>query len=482
MVPGQIPMQSATGQDMKAQAIGQAGQVIKQTGNLILELKAEQERQAFSDAELDLRRASKELAGKLASNPNPQDHLKDAQEFYDGVTASILSKGGYSPRFEKEMTKRIGMFTESKMAEIATDAKLMQLESGRRKHDALVKSYIEDKKFDEASVLLDEGNGIYRGQDDTDIAKMGVERMRRDDQMRTEVQYGNAEYFENKDLPIAESDRLRYKAQAESQRAMMESNDVGKIGGLIEIDEITTREGLQEAIDKAQNISPQTAKLMLKNWDNSKPLTPDEERNLLYRMDNMHEGLKKGQISLDEYRTEYYTLQSEISALGNRAAAGGVRSRISDLNPDGWSPGNLTSKKAEGGSAKFVRTLSAKFDTGGGFGGKTIDGEDATPIDMMDAALARELTETAMMSWLESEEGKNASESEIKDRFIKEAASAMSEVDVEDINTNNYTSDELEAITGPSGSENFTDFGVPDTVPGTLLPTNNTMPGRSEFE
>ena len=264
MVPGQIPIQSATGQDIKAQAIGQAGQVINQTGNLLLELKAEQERQSLDDAELILRRKSKELAGKLATNLNPENHLEEAQAFYNNVTEEILSKGGYSPRFEKEMTKRIGMFTESKMADIATDAKLMQLENGRRLGLAVVKQDIADKDFAGARQRLGEMKGTHLSDTDVEIYGMEIDRVEKEDRWDGLARGGDKKVFNTEDMSDAQREKWKNKAEGYRQEIVSEQTD-----------------NAQEKIFSGEIISP----------DEIDKLTPDVDAKTRYALKKTLEGL-----------------------------------------------------------------------------------------------------------------------------------------------------------------------------------------------
>jgi hypothetical protein len=264
MVPGQIPMQSATGQDMKAQAIGQAGQVINQTGNLLLELKAEQERQSLDDAELTLRSASKDLAGKLATNLNPENHLEEAQAFYNNVTEEILSKGGYSPRFEKEMTKRIGMFTESKMADIARDAKLMQLENGRRLGLAVVKQDIADKDFAGAKQRLGEMKGTHLSDTDVEIYGMEIDRFEKEDRWDGLARGGDKNVFNTEDMSDAQREKWKSKAEGYRQEIVSEQTD-----------------NAQEKIFSGEIISP----------DEIDKLTPDVDAKTRYALKKTLEGL-----------------------------------------------------------------------------------------------------------------------------------------------------------------------------------------------
>lgn len=420
MVPGQIPMQSATGQNMKAQAIGQAGQVINQTGNLLLELKAEQERQSFSDAELILRRKSKELAGKLATNLNPEKHLEEAQAFYNSVTEEILSKGGYSPRFEKEMTKRIGMFTESKMAEIATDAKLMQLESGRRKHDALVKSYIEDKKFDEASVLLDEGNGIYRGQDDTDIAKMGVERMRRQDEFDVKEMEGDYRFFEDESLDMADSDRKVRIARAKNQSARMESDQADEISRSMLAGEIKTKDDLARSLEGAEHISDKTAKIMLKNWDEQKPITREDRFDFSEKVRKLE--VASTEMNAEEYTSQFLELRTEAAALGRRGNADYIRGMVESIAPE-----NLQANRAKG--ERLLQSLEkatvdermkvsmAYWDDHAAVAFKEIAEATEAPFPEKSAAL---LFDNIMRSWYKKNPGVSREDAERKAFEVQE--------------------------------------------------------------
>lgn len=341
MVPGQIPIQSATGQNMKAQAVAQAGAAIKQTGDLALQLKQEQERQSFSDAELILRRKSKELAGKLASNPNPGDHLEEAQKFYDGVTDSILSKGGYSPRFEKEMAKRISMFTESKMEDIATDAKLMQLENGRRLRTAVVQADIADKNFDGARQKLDEMKGIDLSEEDWQMGHMKIDRLEKADIFDGKEMEGDYKYFEDESLDMADSDRKVRIARAKNQSARMEADQAEEIANSMLTGEILTKDDLARNLEGAKNISEKTAKIMLKNWDQTQPITREDRFDFSEKVRKLE--MASSEMNAEEYTSQFLELRTKAAALGRRGNADYIRGMVESISPE-----NLQSNMAKG--------------------------------------------------------------------------------------------------------------------------------------
>ena len=250
MAPGQVPMQQASGQDSKAAAISNVGAALKQTSNLAIELKNEQERQNFSDAELALRRSSKDLASQLAKNFNPSEHFEIAEKHFDAQKASILAKGDFSPTFYKEMDKRISSFTYDKLEQIGTEAKLMQLENGRKLHDAVVQEDILDKNYSGALEKWNEGEGVYRGKDETEMGRMKIERLIKEDRWDGLALQGDKGVFKNEKMTEPQREKWERKAEAYHSEIVGEQTDQALesifSGELIDPDDI---EGITPDLD-----------------------------------------------------------------------------------------------------------------------------------------------------------------------------------------------------------------------------------------
>lgn len=418
-----VPVQQASGRNLAAEAVGQLGQSVKQTGNLALELQLEQDRQYLTDAEMVMRRESAKLATELAGNMNPANHATIAKDRFDSVVNDILGSQDFRPSFQKELESRLKMFSSAKIEKVAQDAKLIQLENGRRLQSAKIKMFQADGDFDGAHQAAKDGIGTYWSKEDAEIMGMDIDRRERNEEYTSQANAGNVEYFDQ-DLPIADSDKERFKARAEATKARAEADEVGRIQGAMEIGEILTKEDLARNIEEAQNITEETAKKMLQNWDKNKPLTAKEKMDHLDRLNSLYKDFKAGKMDKLEYLKAHSQVSNEIYAMGSRPGTGGLRQRAYALDPAKWQDGVPPSAGKEESKIN-IESMVSDFASAGGLG-TVPKGDGTTPAQKYQSKQAireaREMLEMAMMEWLKTEEGQKATKKQISNQIMKEAA------------------------------------------------------------
>ena len=336
-----IPTQQIRGGDPAAAAAANLGRAVKQTGDIALQLKEEQERQYMTDAEIIMRKESAKLAGDLALNQDPSKHYELAKERLDGVKASILGHEGFSGRFTKKIGERIDLFTSAKLEKIGTDAKIMQVENGRRLHKAKIDGLMADGQYEAASQAYDDGVGTYYPKEAAELGKLRVARQQRNEGWKAQVMAGNEDFFKNEDLPMSDSDRARYQKAARIAQSQKENDDLNKIQAAMETGEISTQEELGQALEAASNITPEKAKAMAKNWESTRPITRDERFSFTERVRKLE--IAAGEMDADDYTEAYLELRSDAIALGRRTNADYIRGIVEGANPE-----RLQANKAKG--------------------------------------------------------------------------------------------------------------------------------------
>lgn len=175
---------------------------------------------------------------------------------------------------------------------------------------------------------------------------------------------------------------------------------------------------MKERLAKTSNIDPEMHDEILFNFRQSKPLDQETRFGLTDGLNGLHDSYRKGEITLEEYRTAHDGLGQVIYSLGTRAGAGELRQRLHNLDPTNWG----SAKQPKDTRMQTVQKLGQLFETSGAFG--SVSDEDIAKMSPFDVASkrteiynAREATEKAMESWLQSPEGKDADEEKISDKF-----------------------------------------------------------------
>jgi len=254
-----VPVQQASGYDPKAQAIGNLGQAVKQSGDLALELQKEQDRQYLTDAEIIMRREAGRIANELATTMDPTQHYSKAKDKFDSVVKGILQKGDFRPSFQNELQGRLNMFTSAKLEKIAHDAKVMQLENGKMLHIAKAKSFQADGDFDGARNVLDEGVGTYWPEEYAKAKKLEIDRMERNEELYVIAKEGKPELFDKEEFK-SESDRDKWKSIAKEQNR---KTTIAKADQVFE-DIIGGKDITVEDIEKMEDLKP-SVRQKLKN-------------------------------------------------------------------------------------------------------------------------------------------------------------------------------------------------------------------------
>jgi hypothetical protein len=174
------PIQTASGNSHLTSAIGTAAGAVDRAANLALSLQKEQEKQDLGEAELEMTRATRRANDAILQNRySPGEHVEKAAEILKSARAGILNKGKHSAKFRNEMERRTDLFIEGKLAKIGTDAKLMQVENGKRLQLARAQNYRLEGQYGKEREVFQEGIGVYWPKEDAEIRAMESERFER---------------------------------------------------------------------------------------------------------------------------------------------------------------------------------------------------------------------------------------------------------------------------------------------------------------
>lgn len=420
-----VPMQSMSGRDPVAQAAGNLGKAVKQTGDLALALKEEQERQYMADAELILRRESAKITRDISLNKDPSEHFELARERYNSVTAGILKHEKFSPAFQKELAERIELFTSAKLEKIATDAKLIQVENGKKLHYARLDADKADGNYQGYFDKVQDGVGVYYPPETAEILRMKGERAQRNDFYQSQMEAGNKDFFEDEDLPLSDGDRRRYIEGAEAQQSNFEKEEANTINGEIALGTIRTRDELESRLERSSALTEETKVKFLKSWDKATPLSFEEKQAYLNTLNQAYNLFRDGKITKDQYAKIHHDTASGIYAMTTRPGTGALRQRAYALDPAKWADGIPASAKAEEKDIK-IESMVSDFVRFGGLGSVPGKG-DATPSERFDQSIELDIAEDMLMQsmkdWLSSPAGKDATDNEIREQIKREAAS-----------------------------------------------------------
>lgn len=432
---GAIPQQRAQDNSATTRAISNLGGAIAQTGKLAEQMQAEKERQQLGEVEIEMKKQSGALQVKLARAANPEEHLQIANDHFRVAEDKILNGKNYSRKFRNDLSQRLKMYSATQIEKIGTDAKLMQISNGRKIHNARIEARLADNLPEEAIAMVREGAGLYYPDEMGEIKIDQIKRKLRNEEYQSEVRAGNAEFFDQ-DLPLSDGDKARFRKQAETQRAANEKEDLSLIGDAIEIKDITTRDELETALDGAPYVSDLMKQKALQNWDNSQPLSFEEKKDILDRLNGLFSAFSSGQIDREDYARQHHEITSEIHALSNREGASDLKARSRAIDPNTYTKG----KAIEGASDQAIEEEVKIMTSLGRFGrtesidqDKMSEGEIRAIFDQRKVnANLREYVEDSVKAWSLTPDGQEAIANDPK-AIQKKSASVLAEVMTDDM-------------------------------------------------
>lgn len=434
---GGIPQQRAQDNSATTRAISNLGGAIAQTGKLAEQMQAEKDRQQLGEVEIEMKKQAGALQVKLARAANPEDHLQIANDHFRAAEAKILNGKDYSRKFRNDLSRRVRMYSATQIEKIGTDAKLMQISNGRQIHNARIEARLADNLPEEAIAMVREGAGTYYTDEMGEIKIDKINRRLRNEEYQSEVRAGNPEFFDQ-DLPIADSDKARFRKQAESQQASLEREDLSRIGDAVELKDITTKDELATNLAASPNISEVTMRKALQNWDKSQALSFEEEKEVIDALNELF-SQSPSEIGREEYARKHHQLTSQIHALMGREGSKKLLSRASATQVDNWIKGegmpvDESTKKAIEEEAKIMTSLGKFGRTESINQDEMSEGEIRAIYEQRKVnANLRKFVEDSVKAWSLTPDGQEAIANDPKEAIKKKSASVLAEVMTDDM-------------------------------------------------
>lgn len=424
---GQVSQIDASSATAPARAVAQGAQAVGQ--GLYAGLETIEEAQKlkndgkFSDLKAQARQAAMAYDQTLATNKDPtswapgfnkaMDSWKGAQGL-ESLPPDVRAQFG---RWENEFRSTQGLkYQEQGSIFSIEQSKVAKDNSVQRAMDmADFGGAIKEIETDSLLSPAEKDRGIYKVQQRE--AKYNLENDINDDPKGTLKELESDSWL--KDNPGA-SPELRQWGQDQA-RIAFQRKQKDALRGLtseIEMGQIVTEDQLKERLAKEEYIEPEMHDEAIFHFRQSKPLDQETRFALTDGLNGLHDAYKSGELTLEEYRTAHDGVGQIIYSMGARDGAGELRQRLHNLDPTNWGP----AKSPKDTRMQTVQKLGQLFETSGAFG--SVSNEDIEKMSPFDVASkrtgifnAREATEKAMESWLQSPEGKDANEEQISDKF-----------------------------------------------------------------
>ena len=474
---GGVPQQRAQDNSAQTRAISNLGGAIAQTGKLAEQMQAEKDRQQLGEVEIEMKRQSGALQVKLARHADPESHLEIADKHFREAESKILNGKNYSRKFRNDLSRRLKMYSANQIEKIGTDAKLMQISNGRKVHSARIEARLADALPQEAIGLVQEGVGPYYTQEMADLRIDQINRKMRNEEYQAEVRSGNAEFFDQ-DLPLSDSDKARFRKQAETQDASLQRDDLSAISDAIELKDIQTREELENSIDGAPHISDVMKQKMLQNWDNSQPLSFEEEKEVIDALNELF-SQSPSEMGREDYARTHHQLTSQIHALMGREGSRKLLGRASATQVDNWIKGegmpvDESTKKAIEEEAKIMTSLGKFGRTESIDQDEMGEGEIRAIYEQRKVnANLRKFVEDSVKAWSLTRDGQEAIANDRDKAIQKKSASVLAEVMTDDMVEDMDAGEHQALYEKATAIEEATAIG--DSGAGNMLPIDGAI-------
>ena len=338
-----VPIAQAAGVNVAANnpvtaAVGNAANAVENVGNLAEALQKEQERQFLAEAELKMSKASADLQLELVGNANPQDHARIAAEKFDSIKADILGNDHYSPRFQREMEQRLNLYTNQKLERITLDARLAQIENGKRLQSALIKQDISSGNFDGARQRTKELKGTYASDEDVQIGLMSIDQVEASQKLQLDVANDPkgtaAKLADESNYPeLSPLARQRAKEAADDQAESYRKDEMDKIE-----ERIVTGDFTGADLEVSQYLTETDRKrIELATKQETQP-SNETHAKAWATLDQMRKFRDDPSVTPEQYRAMWNEGRSAVLSLVSPKWQGDLKKELNYLSPAGRSP------------------------------------------------------------------------------------------------------------------------------------------------
>ena len=426
----QVGVPSNSGAFAAARAVGEVGD---QVARVNMRMLKRQNRIDTMKAQSDYGQKMSEF--QLGLDPNrPQDWPGQVQEHSKGLLEGIRDSD-LAPAAKDALELRLGSYEARVMSDIRAKAEVAQLEILGGEFQNRQRAYIQNEDFDGAREDFRQfAKDARLPQHEIEAGIMDLDDKEREMRDEYEALMGNEDY----EFSGSKSDQIRKRDKARAMKAGLEAQDAKAVNDAIKLGEITNESQLERALNAATDMSEATKKLYRKNWKKTEPVGFNERQEYLDWMNEAAERYENGKLTLDQYRREHFQIQTAVEALGGRDQTNDMAKRLDEIHPEAIEKERATAfNKTMATLDREVERWAADWHKKGGF----FDGdpEDMTAVDSNIADVKRQRAQTAMKTWLRTDEGQKATPEERAAKWreiagtidIEEAIDASPSADVD---------------------------------------------------
>lgn len=345
------------------------------------------------------------ITEELMRQPNPGQWVSTYETGMDSLQSEI-EQIDLSPMVRDQMQMRFQEVRGAGKVQVSRDALQENLAQTRATWKHTFSQAQERGDWAEAEQALAEGQGIF---DDGYLGRMGdsLEHSRQVWEVRQDIDLDPSATIERLQgeeyaaLPLA--DRERLEREAVREQTIREKSAVEKIQQMTENGQLPTRDDLEKAMKAEKDFPEELIPEVLRNYDDSEPLDFSTKYGITDGLNGLHGMLKRGEITMDQYRISHAQYGKTVFAMGNRQGSGQLRSRWYALDPSTWSDGRTfgegTDKKAD--LTRDMEREVSKYESHGLFGKVDSFAPAHVRKEQRDAiARKRVLAEQDMEDWL----------------------------------------------------------------------------------
>lgn len=312
---------------------GAVGDVANEFAQTKMDLLKNQTRISVMETERDYGEVMQNEKLNLdVNNPSawPEQMAQASKRYLNDLGSKELS-----PAAKESLQLRLGDYEGKLMRQIGSEARIAQVERLAGEYENRQMSYEQNSDFDGMRHNLDSSADDLRMTDqERDRAHLEINAKERQMNEDYAILTGDTDYFSKDNWTGAESDRVRGFQKAEAAGSRAEASEVSAIQRATSLGSITSKEDLARNIEEAENIKPATAKAMLKNWDNTKPVDGEERQKYLDWMNDTVNKYRDGTFTLSQYEKEYYEIETATKSLGRRDTNSEIGDRFNEMDID----------------------------------------------------------------------------------------------------------------------------------------------------
>lgn len=271
--------------------------------------------------------------GFSINNPDSWQYDDAHNAYIDGIDYTG-ARPEFQQRVKLSLAQRKARLDEGLIGEkFATKAKIF---TGNVQNQIAMALDVNDYQG-ARETLAKYGPAMRLRSDELEKMQLNIDRAERNASIEDMIAEGDVESIDSLQ-GITTSDKLKYKKAADVNRRYYEKEAVQNVYEQLEKKKSMSEQELTEKLLDPR-ISETTRSQFLKNWKDDQPITWDEKTEITQELSSLFKARKSGMISDEDYARKHHDISTKVYALANRPGSGGLRKRVYDLDPAGWSNG-----------------------------------------------------------------------------------------------------------------------------------------------